>query len=98
WASAQILFADSPCANDISVGHEATPRTAEPAATWFVSPSARRACPRRIVLVLEHNAHPTALRLVREHVANHATGHLVTSLVLRVPVLDVLASITAAST
>ena len=75
------------------MGHEATPRTPEPASTWLVPSLAGRARPRRIVLVLEHNPHPTALRLVREHVADQATGHLVEFLVGFVPVVDALADI-----
>jgi hypothetical protein len=45
------------------------------------------------VLVLEHNAHPPALRLVREHMADQATGHLVEFLVGLMPVGDALANI-----
>jgi hypothetical protein len=45
------------------------------------------------VLVLEHNAHPTALRLVREQMADQATGHLVAFLVGLVSVVDALADI-----
>jgi hypothetical protein len=93
WASAQILFADIPRANHISVGQEAAPRTAEPAAPWFVPSRAGRAGPRRIALVLEHDLHAPALGFVRDQMADQATGHLVQLLVRPVPVIHVVANI-----
>ncbi len=81
-----ILFPDVDGSNPIAMPHPATRlvRTMENAPPWLAltTMTAYRTGARRVVFVLEHNAHPQSLSLVGELVANRAVRPLVDFLVV----------------